>query len=76
MSSKEQEIAKTISKVYYDPLTGFQNLARTLAAAQKIDKSIEREDVKQFLERQKETQFKQQQQQQQQIGRASCRERV
>ena len=60
MSSKEkeQEIAKTISKVYYDPLTGFQNLARTLVAAQKIDKSIEREDVKQFLERQKETQFR------------------
>ena len=45
LKEKEQEIAKTIGKVYYDPLTGFQNLARTLAAAQKINKSIERENV-------------------------------
>jgi hypothetical protein len=49
---------KTIAKVYYDPLKGFQNLGRTLEAVRKIDKSIKREDVKQFLERQEETQFR------------------
>ena len=54
----EKQKAQTISKVYYDPVTGFQNLARTLQAVQKIDKTIERQDVKDFMERQKETQFK------------------
>jgi hypothetical protein len=51
-------LGNTIAKVYYDPLKGFQNLGRTLEAVRKIDKSIKREDVKQFLERQEETQFR------------------
>lgn len=41
-----------ISKVYYDTNTGFGSIAKTHAAAKKIDPSIKREHVKEFLDKQ------------------------
>ena len=48
---------ETVGKVYYDPITGFQNIERTLAAARKLDNTVTREDVYGFLKSQTETQL-------------------
>ena len=43
---------KTISKVYYNVESGFGSVAKTHAAAKKIDPSITRAHVKSFLDKQ------------------------
>ena len=56
MSAEQAEIRKIISQVYYDPVDGFQNIARTLASAQELDPTILRSDVQGFMSSQKATQ--------------------
>ena len=59
LQGKNSKALQTISEIYYDPVGGFQNVARTLAAAQRVDKSIRRSDVLDFMNSQKQPQLTQ-----------------
>jgi hypothetical protein len=49
--------AATIRKIYYNPIDGFQNQARTLTAARRVDPDIKASDVRDFLRKQTATQM-------------------
>ena len=52
------ETNAVLRRVYYDPDTGFGNQTETLEEALKFDKTITKEDVRDFMRAQKVTQFR------------------
>ena len=51
-TSESTGVDSIISKVYYDVKSGFGSIEKTLKAAQLIDKTITRDQVKAFLDKQ------------------------
>ncbi len=52
------ETNAVLRRIYYDPDTGFGNQTETLEKALKFDKTITKEDVRDFMRAQKVTQFR------------------